>query len=161
MTSLKFFVVALALSLLALGTNLPALALLAVPLILALPCLRPTQRTLTATTVRALDGLMTYPDCVIAAVRTHVARNLPAPLWLTSWLMLVSTTMADTREHITRINHGLTEIDLDIQVQSKGMVGLYQSLGTLAEWVTAITGLLVHLPEHVLSIQLTTTETQA
>ncbi len=133
MTSFEYFVVALALSLLALGINLPALAILAVPLVLALPRLRPTQRTFTATTVRALNGLMTYPDCVVAAIHTHIACNLPAPLWLTSGLMLISTAIADTHKNTVRIDRRLIKIDLDIQAQSKGLVGLYQGMGILAE----------------------------
>ena len=161
MTSFEYFVVTLALSLLTLGINLPALALLTMPLVLTLPHLHPTQRTLTTAAIRALDGLMTYPDHVVTAVHTHIVHNLPTPLWLTNWLMLVSTTTADTREYAVWIDCHLTKIDWDIQAQSDGMISLYQTMGTLAERVTTVTGLLSRLPEHVLSIQLTTTETQA
>ncbi len=161
MTSFKYFVVALALSLLALGINLPALTLLAIPLVLALPHLHPTQRTLTAAAIRALNGLMTYPDHVVAAVCTHIVHNLPAPSWLTNWLMLISTAIADTREYAVRIDCHLVETDQDIQAQSEALVSLYQSMGTFAEQVTTTTSLLSRLLEHILSIQLTTAKTQA
>ncbi len=123
MTLFKYFVVALALSLLALGVNLPTLALLTMPLILALPCLHPTQRTLAAATVRALNGLMAYPNHVITAIHTHIICNLPTPQWLTHWLMLISTAIANTHEYAVWIDHRLTEIDADIQAQSEGLVG--------------------------------------
>jgi len=74
---------------------------------------------------------MAYPDCVIATVHTHIVRNLPAPQWLTGWLMLISTAIADTHVYAVRIDHHLIEINQDIQAQSKGLVGLYQSMGIL------------------------------
>ena len=82
----------------------PLITIVVVPLAVGLLTTLLCIKALSTATVNSLDSMLHYPHRLTAAFHTGVAHNLPAPCWLTDWLLTISGSIREICKCSSRID---------------------------------------------------------